>query len=190
MFFLFWIYCLILLLNYNVKLYIFMLKTILKVFGNGALYGVYAFLFCFLMGYFVLPFNTLLSYSIPIALCAMIINGAMYSRFTKPVKVLEKIVINTNNSETLIIQSPANHLIDNDIVSRKLCLTDQRLLFKSHSDQEFEWNKSELHSLNSYPSFKNKGGEFTLKNEENRRLMFEVDEIKAWKNELNRIYNQ
>lgn len=161
-----------------------MRKIILKIIGNGFLYGVYAFLLCFLMGYFVFPIKTLLSVSIPIAICAIIINGAIYTRFTKPIKILEKINISIDNLENVLLQAPANHFIENDIVSGKLCLTDKRLIFKSHTEQEFEWIKSDLHTMVFYPSFKNKGGEFTVKNKADKRLAFEVDQIKMWKNEL------
>ncbi|KUJ62959.1 hypothetical protein AR687_06085 [Flavobacteriaceae bacterium CRH] len=128
-----------------------------------------------------LPLKNIFQIAMPIAIFSMLLNGAIYTRFTKPVKVLERITITTQDSETALIEAPANHLIDGDIVSGKLCLTDKRLLFKSHELEEFIWIKSELHTINFYPSFKNKGGEFTVKNQENRRLMFEVDEIKSWK---------
>ncbi|MDR6763461.1 hypothetical protein J2Y38_003682 [Flavobacterium sp. 2755] len=158
-----------------------MKETIVKIISNGFLYGVYTIFLCFCIGYFIMPLKTLLIFSIPIALCSMILNGAIYTRFTKPVKVLEKIQINTEDSENVMIEAPANHLIDNDIVSGKLCLTDKRLLFKSHKQEEFVWDKAELHTMVFYRSFKNKGGEFTLKNKADRRLMFEVDQLKSWK---------
>lgn len=163
-----------------------MMKTIIKIIGNGLFYGVATLFLCFCIGYFRgnLPLKTIFTISTPIAFSAMIINGAIYTRFTKPVKVLEKIIIKTEESESVIIEVPANHLIDGDIVSGKLCLTNNRLLFKSHDLQEFTWIKSDLHSMTFYPSFKNKGGEFTLKDKTDRKLMFEVDVIKIWKNEL------
>ena len=161
-----------------------MRKTIVKIISNGFLYGVYTVLLCFCIGYFIMPLKTLLMFSIPIALCSMILNGAIYTRFTKPVKVLEKIKINKEDFENVMIEAPANHLIDGDIVSGKLCLTDKRLLFKSHEQEEFTWDKSELHTMVFYRSFKNKGGEFTLKNKADRRLMFEVDQLKSWKTVL------
>ncbi|WP_291150792.1 hypothetical protein [Flavobacterium sp. UBA7680] len=163
-----------------------MKETIVKIISNGFLYGVYAFLLCFCLGIIIahLPLGLFLEISIPIALCSMILNGAIYTRFTKSVKVLEKIQINTEDFENVMIEAPANHLIDNDIVSGKLCLTDNRLLFKSHEQKEFVWDKAELHTMVFYRSFKNKGGEFTLKNKEDRRLMFEVDQLKSWKTAL------
>lgn len=161
-----------------------MRETIAKIISNGFLYGVYTVFLCFCIGYFIMPLKTVLMFSIPIALCSMILNGAIYTRFTKSAKILEKIKINTEDLENVVIETPANHLIDNDIVSGKLCLTNKRLLFKSYQQEEFVWDKSELHTMVFYRSFKNKGGEFTVKNKADRRLMFEVDHLKSWKTEL------
>lgn len=163
-----------------------MMKTVIKIIGNGLFYGITVYVLCFCIGYFIsnMPLKTIIVISTPIALFALILNGAIYTRFTKSVKVLESITIKTEDSESFITEAPANHLIDGDIVSGKLCLTNKRLIFKTHQQEEFIWLKSELHAMIFYPSFKNKGGEFTVKNESDRKLMFEVDELKYWKNVL------
>jgi hypothetical protein len=159
------------------------MKIIIKIIGNGLFYGVATFFICYCLGFY-LPTEIFLKISTPIALFSMILNGAIYTRFTKPVKVLEKITIKIPDFESFVIEAPANHLIDGDIVSGKLLLTDKNLIFKSHQFEEFLWVKSELHTMTFYPSFKNKGGEFTVKNKNDRKLMFEVDQIKIWKNAL------
>lgn len=168
-----------------------MVKTIIKILGNGFLYGIYTLIICFCLGYFVanMPLKNIFEISVPLALCSTILNGSIYTRFTKSKKKLERIVINTQTSEIFIIEAPANHLIAGDIVSGKLCLTNKRLLFKSFEEEEFVWEKSELHTMTFYPSFKNKGGEFTVKDKREIKLMFEVDEIKNWKNELLKTKN-
>lgn len=162
------------------------MKTVISIIGNGLFYGIAIFLLCFCIGYFNgnIPVKIIMKISIPIALFALIVNGAIYTRFTKPVKILESIVIKTENIEIMIIDAPANHLIDGDIVSGKLCLTDKRLIFKAHHQEEFIWQKSELHTMVFYPSLKNKGGEFTLKDNNDRKFMFEVDALKLWKKQL------
>ena len=131
-----------------------------------------------------MPFKLLLAMSASIGFLALIVNGALYTRFTKPLKVLEKIVIQTQHDENLLLETPANYLMDGSLISGKLCLTDKRLLFKSHQQEEYIWLKSKLHSFVFYRSFQNKGGEFILKDENNRNLMFEVDQLKLWKNTL------
>lgn len=163
-----------------------MMKTVIKIIGNGLFYGIAVYILCFCIGYFIsnIPLKTIIVISTPIALFALILNGVIYTRFTKPVKVLESITIKIQDSESFIVEAPANHLIEGDIVSGKLCLTDNRLIFKSHEQEEFSWTKSELHTMVFYPSLKNKGGEFTVKNESGRKLMFEVDQLKSWKNVL------
>ena len=131
-----------------------------------------------------MPLQTILVISIPIGLLALVVNGAMYSRFAKPLKVLERIEIKTDGRETVIIEAPANHLIGDDLISGKLCLTDKRLVFKTHLQEEFSWVKSELQEMDFYRSFKNKGGEFIIRDVNNRKLMFEVEHLKLWKNVL------
>ncbi|WP_269237597.1 hypothetical protein [Flavobacterium flavigenum] len=163
-----------------------MMKIVIKIIGNGLFYGIAIFILCFCIGYFNgnMPLKNILGISTPIALFALIINGVMYTRFTKSIKILERITIKIEDFESFIIEAPANHLIGGDIVSGKLCLTDKRLIFKTHQGQEFIWEKSELHTMVFYPSLKNKGGEFTVENEAGRKLMFEVDHLKLWKNIL------
>ena len=135
------------------------------------------------MGHFIinLPIKDNLLISILIGISALIINGAIYSRFTKSTKILEVIKIEIDTPETMIIEAPANHLINDDIVSGKLCLTKNELIFKAFNQEKFIWNINNLNSMKFYASIKNSGGEFTMLNENNRKIMFEVDNLKAWK---------
>jgi hypothetical protein len=162
-----------------------MKKTVILL-RNGLFWGIAFFILSFCIGYFNInmPIRPLMGLSASIGFFAMIVNGALYTRFTKPLKVLEKIEIQTQPDENLLIEAPANHLRDGSLLSGKLCLTDKRLLFKSHQQEEFIWQQSKLHSFVFYQSFQNKGGEFTLKDENNQNLMFEVDQLKFWKNAL------
>jgi len=131
-----------------------------------------------------MPLQTILAISIPIGLLALVINGSMYSRFAKPLKVLEGIKIKTDGLETVILEAPANHLIGDGLISGKLCLTDKRLVFKTHLQEEFSWARSELQEMDFYRSFKNKGGEFIISDGNNQKLMFEVEHLKLWKHDL------
>lgn len=162
------------------------MKTIIAIFRNGLYWGIAFFAVSFCIGWFnsSIPLQTILVISIPIGLLALVINGAMYSRFAKPLKFLEQIEIKTDCRETVIIEAPANHLIGDDLISGKLCLTDKRLVFKSHFQEEFIWPQSELHEMDFYRSFKNNDGEFIVKDGNNRKLMFEVEHLKLWKDAL------
>ncbi|MDI1256681.1 MAG: hypothetical protein PSV16_11330 [Flavobacterium sp.] len=167
-----------------------MIKRILNIFGNGLPWGVAFFAISFCIGYFNsgMTLKDIFPISAAIALLALIVNGSIYSRFTKPLKILERIEIKIPENENLMISAPANHLIDGDIMSGKLFLTDKKLIFKTHQLEEFVWTKSELHTIVFYPSFKNKGGEFTLKEKNDRKLMFEVNQLKSWKSALQKKY--
>jgi len=162
------------------------MKTITAIFQNGLYWGIAFFALSFCIGWCnsSMPLETILGISIPIGLLALVVNGAMYSRFAKPLKVLERIEINTDGRETLILEAPANHLNGDDLISGKLCLTDKSLVFKTHLQEEFSWAKSELQEMDFYRSFKNKGGEFIVKDGNNRKLMFEVEHLKLWKDAL------
>lgn len=165
------------------------MNKIKTIFGNGLYWGIIFFVVSFCIGYFNsdIPLKTILMISIPIAFLALIINGAMYSRFTKPLKTLEKIEIKIEDDEDLAIATPANHLINDDMISGKLGLTNKRLIFKTYQQEEFAWTKSELHTIVYYRSFKNKGGEFTTNDKNNRKLVFEVDQLKLWKDALSQL---
>lgn len=162
------------------------MKTITAIFQNGLYWGIAFFALSFCIGWFnsSMPLQTILVISIPIGFLALVINGAMYSRFAKPLKVLERIEIKTDCRETVMIEAPANHLIGDDLISGKLCVTDKRLVFKTHLQKEFVWAKSELLEMDFYRSFKNNGGEFIIREAGNRKLMFEVDHLKLWEKAL------
>ena len=166
--------------------FVFMTKRVLNIFSNGLPWGIAFFAISFSIGYCnsEMTLKDIFLVSAPVALLALVINGSIYSRFTKPLKVLQGIEIKIHKHEVVIISAPANHLIDGDIMSGKLCLTQTRLIFENLQLEEFVWAKSELHSMVFYRSFKNQGGEFTIKDKNDRRLVFEVDYLKSWKSAL------
>jgi hypothetical protein len=162
-----------------------MIEKFKKVIGNGFAYGIYYFLLSHLMGFiFNIPAKSVLKISVPIALGTLLINGLIYSRFTKRVKKLQAITFKDADIANAKLQDIANHLIADDLVSGKLCLTESELIFISFDNQEYRWPLTTFSSFNFYPTIFNKGGEFVIKDENSRKLMFEVDYIKPWKNHL------
>lgn len=155
---------------------------------NGLTYGVIFFLLSFICYYaFNFPLKKAALYSVPIGLFALIINGLIQSRFTKSSKTLKAIIISLEDFETLKIEAPANHTIDDHLISGKLFLTDKRLVFISHQQEEYYWLLTNLHSFKCYGSIFNAGGEFILTDNSKNKLVFEVDEIKIWKKAMTNV---
>ena len=161
------------------------LKTII---GNGLPYGILFFCLSFILAYYTsnLGMQKTLAISAIMGICAMLINGMLYSRFTKPLKELEQITIELNDAETLLIQAPANFLIGDGLIPGKLFLTEERMIFKSYPDNEetaseYSWNNADLKPYKFHCSIQNAGGQFRLTASDNTTIMFEVDQIKIWK---------
>jgi len=159
------------------------LKTILL---NGLTHGGFFFLLGFLIGYYLFNFpvpKSLLG-SAPVGLAGFIIYGFIQSRFTKPLKTLHAITILPDDFEQIKMEAPANHMIEDHLISGKLVLTQKRLIFKSYEQVEHSWLLTQLHSFKFYTSLFNAGGEFILKDENEYQLVFEVDEVRLWKRSL------
>jgi hypothetical protein len=124
---------------------------------NGLTYGIIFFLLSFISYY---------TFNFPLK------KAALY---------LKAIIISLEDFETLKMEAPANHTIDDQLISGKLFLTDKRLVFISHQQEEYYWLLTNLHSLKCYGSIFNAGGEFILTDNSKNKLVFEVDEIKIWK---------
>ncbi|MEN2413158.1 hypothetical protein [Flavobacterium mesophilum] len=162
-----------------------MIDKLKKIAGNGIAYGIYYFLLCHLLGFICsIPAKSVLKVSIPIALITLLINGLIYSRFTKREKKLRAITFKADDAVKSRLEGIANHQIEDDLVSGKLCLTDEELIFVSLNNKEYRWFLSSLASFHFYPTIFNKGGEFVIKDQNGRKIMFEVDYIKSWKKEL------
>jgi hypothetical protein len=162
-----------------------MINKLKKVFGNGIAYGIYYFLLCHLIGFMAnIPAKSVLKVSIPTALFTLLMNGIIYSRFTKRAKVLEAVTFSEDDTAASKLEGIANHLVEGDLVSGKLCLTENELIFMSFNQKEYRWELTSFNSFDFYPSIFNRGGEFVIKVESGRKLMFEVDFIKLWKNQL------
>lgn len=158
-----------------------MLDKLKKIAGNGIAYGVYYFLLCHLIGFIAnIPFKSVLKISVPVALGTLVLNGFVSSRFTKREKTLRGITFQAHDAEKSRFDGIANHLIDGDLVSGKLCLTEEELVFMSHNKQEYRWVLTSFESFHFYPTIFNKGGEFVIRDKNGRKLMFEVDYIKTW----------
>ena len=158
------------------------LKTVIS---NGLPYGLVLFALSFLTGHYLFKIDRQQSLWIAafIGISALLANGLLYRRFTKPEKVLEKISFEFGNAELLIVQAPANHLIEENLVPGKLFLTNERLLFKTaeNKSREYTWDVTDLKPVDFYKSIWNAGGEFILKTTDEISLMFEVDKLKPWK---------
>ncbi len=117
---------------------------------------------------------------------ALLVNGLLFARFAKPVKLLESIPLCLNTEEVLLMQVAANHLIEGSLVPGKLALTNKRLIFKplkSTDDiaQEYNWLVTHLQPQAFYKSIWNAGGDFLLKPSNDFAIAFEVNKIKPWK---------
>ena len=158
-----------------------------SVLGNGLPWGMAFFALSFVFGYaFKLGVNNNIKISASAAIIGLLLNGLVYSRFSKSPKQLEGISIKLEELELLILQAPANHLIDGSLVPGKLFLTDKRIIFKPFKPkegikQEYTWSLTQLEPVAFYKSIWNAGGEFLLKTNNETSEMFEVDKLKPWK---------
>jgi hypothetical protein len=161
------------------------LKNIL---GNGLPFGLVFAGLSFLLGYYI--FNVSLKNSLWLSslfgVSALLVNGYMYNRFSKPLKLLENITTQFYDSESLVIQAPCNHLIEESLVPGKLFLTTQRIIFKPYKPtvtiiKEYSWKLNDLEPIGFYGSIWNSGGEFLLQTKNDISLMFEVNKLKTWK---------
>lgn len=167
-----------------------MKKKIISILGNGLPYGVAFFAFCALVGYFFhFPAKQYLIISGVLAAFVWLMNGYVYNRFSKPIKELEQISIEIGESESVLLEAPANHLVEESLQPGKLVLTSQRLIFQSHpkasaGQTEFVWELFTLKPFRFHKSMFNAGGEFLMQKENGDTIMFEVNELVKWKNAI------
>jgi hypothetical protein len=160
----------------------------IKVFRNGLIYGIGLFILSYIFYGNVYPLKQALLISGSIGFAALVINGLLFRRYTKPTKKLDAINITLQDSEILKAQAPANHTIDEHQIPGKLFLTDKRLVFVScqqedQEQQEHSWSLTNQQSFKFYPTIFNAGGEFIIICND-QQLVFEVDELKLWKKAL------
>jgi hypothetical protein len=150
---------------------------------DSLVWFVVFFIITFLISYVSchLPLKQTLFISVAAGLVAGIIVGSIQSRFTKSYKTLRAINIKFEDVEYLKLDTPANYIKDEHLVSGKLFLTQKRLLFKSFKAEEYHWLLSNLQDFKFYPSLFNIGGEFIIVTNEQAKIVFEVDNIKLWK---------
>lgn len=155
---------------------------------NGLPYGLVFFILSFILGCCVAHYSLLqsLQVSLIMGLLALLANGLLHNRFTMPLKIFEKISVEIEANEIVIVESPANHRIGEILIPGKLVLTNTRLVFKAFIDEEFEyqWNIDTVKSSSFYGSFWNRGGQFILKTNHELSLMFEVNNLRNWKDAL------
>ncbi|GAB2811166.1 hypothetical protein [Ferruginibacter profundus] len=152
---------------------------------NGLTYGIIFFLLGF-AGYYILnfPLQKALLNAVPIGVVVFIVNGLIQSRFTKSLKALEAITIPLQYAATVKLDAPANHMIDDHLVSGKLLLTENSLVFISFQQEQYSWPLNGLHAFRFHWSIFNAGGEFIAEDDSKNKLVFEVDEIRKWKKML------
>ncbi len=153
---------------------------------NGLIYGIIFFFFFFIVGYvtFHLSIKDTLLISTLMGLITLVLNGFIQSRFTKSSKILNAITSSLKDDEVIKIASPANHIVDDHLISGKLFLTATRLIFKSVDGKEYAWHLTDFTAFKFYPSIFNAGGEFIVENNQQQKFVFEVDEIRRWKKAL------
>ena len=109
------------------------------------------------------------------------------SIFTKPPK------FNLDGDEAIHFQTPANHFKGVEAVGGFLCLTDKRLLFKSHNlniqNHELSISLSNLSTVVRYKTLKlmNNGLAVSLTNHKTEK--FVVDKAKQWIEIIDRTKN-
>ena len=161
-----------------------------SIIGNGLPYGLVFFALSFILGnLFRVGTRGTLWMSSFIGISALLANGFMYNRFSKPLKELEDISIKIENPELILIQAPANHLIEESLVPGKLFLTNKRIIFKAHGTgdnitKEYSWDRTHLMPISFHGSMFNARGEFLVKASDDILLMFEVNKLKQWKDAL------
>jgi len=168
------------------------MNSTIKVFRNGLIYGIGLFILSYVFYSNVYPLKQALLISGSIGFAALVINGLLFRRYTKPTRKLDAINITLQNAETLELHAPANFTIDENQVPGKLFLTNKRLVFipykQEEKDQkEYSWQLTKRHSFKFYPTIFNAGGEFIISHD-NQQLVFEVDELKLWKQSLLNIF--
>ena len=162
-----------------------------SVLGNGLPWGVVFFALSFGLSYFIsqATLSDKLWMSAGIGICALLINGLIYRRFSKRIETLKEISVNLTDKELVLLEAPANHSIDDTLVPGKLFLTTERLLFTSYAEDDSKaqlcsWHTDELTPKSFHPSLWNAGGELLLVTKAGNTLMFEVDKLKVWKESL------
>jgi hypothetical protein len=165
-----------------------MKQKIIAIIGNGYFYGLAFFVLSLLLGYYLtsIGWQKNIGMAFIMGVSALLVNGLLYSRFSQPLKCLENISVELDGSEKLLLEAPANHLIQNNLLPGKLFLTDRRIIFRSYGTdkvtlEEVSWNRLDLVPAGFFRSIQNSGGEFLLKKKDDVSLMFEVDSMKPWK---------
>ncbi len=168
-----------------------MKERLKSVIGNGLPWGLTIFAFGYAIGYVgkLGTYNTL-KVSAPFGLATLIVIGSLYRRLRKPVKDLENLHIQLDDHELLVLQAPANHLIDESLVPGKVALTNSRIIFKPFEvkeeiQPEYNWYLAQAEPLAFHKSIWTTGGNFLLKTVDGTSIMFEVDKLKPWKEALN-----
>ena len=167
-----------------------MKNKLISILGNGLPWGLAFFALASLIGHVGnLGLHNTLKISAFVAVAALLVNGLIYTRFSKPLKKLEALSVTLTDSELLLLQAPANHLVEGSLVPGKLFLTDKRLVFKPFSvaenePEEYTWYTANLRPDRFYKSLWNTGGEFLLSTGDDVPVMFEVDKLKPWKEAL------
>lgn len=125
-----------------------MKQKIIAIIGNGYFYGLAFFVLSLLLGYCLtsIGWQKNISIAFIMGISALLVNGLLYSRFSKPLKSLENISVELGESEKLLLKVPANHLIQNNLVSGKLFLTGHRIIFRLYAIdettvEEMSWNR-------------------------------------------------
>jgi hypothetical protein len=99
-------------------------------------------------------------------------------------RLLEKIVIDTDENESVIKTGGANHFKGKEAVGGKLILTNKRLIFKSHKyniqNHQDNFDLKQIDTLRTTKTLKFLENGLTLELLNNTRHKFIVDEPQDW----------
>ncbi len=158
---------------------------------NGLPYGLVFFSLSFIPGYYFLGvgLRSILWVSSLLGGAALLANGLIYGRFSKPLKDLEEITLLLPDGESAVLEAPANHLIEGGYVPGKLALTEYSMVFKTlgsaaQPSRDYTWRTNQLTPVAFAGTLLNAGGEIVFHTLDRSTLMFEVDHLRSWKKEI------
>jgi hypothetical protein len=109
------------------------------------------------------------------------------SIFTKPPK------FNLHTGETIIFQTGANHFKHLEAVGGQLCLTDKRLIFKSHNlniqNHELTIDLEDIKSIDTFKPLWLTNNGIVIKTDNPTVEKFVVEKREKWKKTLEEIKN-
>lgn len=120
-----------------------------------------------------------------------ILNAFLFYKFALPRKTLRAISVSTDHDEIIKLQTPANYESGAEPISGKLLLTNKRLIFKDHKEENSLELSIPLHDINTSGTFKSwkmfrNGLVIYLRSGVEKKFI--VDKLDQWITELKTAY--